>query len=194
MTLDRLTAAGYVHIGMDHYAKPGDELVIAQQQRTLYRNFQGYTTHKDCDILALGASAISQTEHAYAQNTKVLSEYRAAVTAGRLPIERGLQVSAEDQLRRAAITQVMCDLRLDKRAFSAAWEIDFDDYFSASLPQMEEMQQDGLLTMQGDELCVTESGRLFLRNIAMLFDGRQDVKPAVSGQAVNIQPRYSNSI
>jgi oxygen-independent coproporphyrinogen III oxidase len=195
MTLDRLTAAGYVHIGMDHYAKPEDELVRAQQQGSLYRNFQGYTTHKDCDILALGASAISQTENAYAQNTKVLSEYRDAVTAGRLPIERGLHVTPEDQLRRAAITQVMCELRLDKRAFSAAWNIDFDDYFAAALPQMEEMRQDGLLALQGDELRVTEIGRLFLRNIAMLFDGRQmETKPLSSDQAIQVQPRYSNSI
>ncbi|MCB5207421.1 oxygen-independent coproporphyrinogen III oxidase [Methylovorus mays] len=195
MTLDRLTAAGYVHIGMDHYAKPEDELVRAQQQGTLYRNFQGYTTHKNCDILALGASAISQTENAYAQNTKVLSEYRDAVTAGRLPIERGLHVTPEDQLRRAAITQVMCDLQLDKRAFSSAWGIEFDDYFAASLPQMEEMEQDGLLQLHNECLRVTEAGRLFLRNIAMLFDGRQmEAKSLSSDQVIQVQPRYSNSI
>lgn len=187
LTLEKLTAAGYVYIGMDHFARPDDELVKAQQSKTLYRNFQGYTTHKDCDILAFGASAISQTDDVYAQNSKVLSDYRGMVEAGKLPVERGLRITHEDKLRREAITQIMCDLELDKAAFGQQWNIDFDQYFGQALEDLKEMQDDGLVVLETDKVRVTETGRVFLRNIAMAFD-------SYLHQQATDKPRYSKTV
>ncbi|GBG12632.1 oxygen-independent coproporphyrinogen III oxidase [Novimethylophilus kurashikiensis] len=187
LTLEKLTAAGYVYIGMDHFAKPDDELVKAQREKTLYRNFQGYTTHKNCDILAFGASAISQTDDVYAQNVKVLSEYRELIEQGKLPVERGLRIAPEDKLRRDVITRIMCDLELDKASFGHAWNIDFDTYFAAALNELEDMQSDGLVVLAPEKISVTEAGRVFLRNIAMAFDNY------LHQQATNI-PRYSKTV
>ena len=188
LIFDRLTAAGYIYIGMDHYALPGDELVLAQRNKTLYRNFQGYTTHKDCDILAFGASAISQTEEVYAQNLKSLREYRARIEAGRFATERGLRIGHEDKLRRDAITRIMCDLELNKAAFGQEWGIDFDAHFEC-VTELAEMAADGLVALEGDLIRVTDTGRLFLRNIAMLFDAYYRTQ-ATSGEA----PRYSKTV
>ena len=187
LTLEKLTAAGYVYIGMDHFARPDDELVKAQRAKTLYRNFQGYTTHKNCDILAFGVSAISQTDDVYAQNVKVLSEYREMVEADNLPIERGLRISREDKLRREAITQIMCDLELDKAAFGEQWGVDFDSHFADALEDLKEMHADGLVVLEPATIRVTEAGRVFLRNIAMAFDGY------LRQQAAD-KPRYSRTI
>ena len=187
LILHRLSEAGYVYIGMDHYALPDDELVLAQRSKTLYRNFQGYTTHKECDILAFGASSISQTVDVYAQNLKKLSEYRARIEAGRFPTERGLRVSREDKLRRDAISRIMCDLELDTARFGQEWGVDFDAHFDCR-QELEAMAADGLVTLEAGTIGVTETGRLFLRNIAMLFDGYQ--KQAASGEA----PRYSKTV
>lgn len=187
LILDRLTAAGYVYIGMDHYALPGDELVMAQRHKTLYRNFQGYTTHKDCDILAFGATAISQTEEVYVQNLKKLSEYRDRILAGRLATERGLRITPGDKLRREAITRIMCDLELDGAAFGREWGVDFDAHFGCRR-ELEEMAADGLLVLEGGLIRVTETGRLFLRNIAMLFDAY--LRQPAAAEA----PRYSKTV
>ncbi|HSI95359.1 MAG: oxygen-independent coproporphyrinogen III oxidase [Methylophilaceae bacterium] len=187
LTLEKLTAAGYVYIGMDHFARPDDELVKAQKAKTLYRNFQGYTTHKDCDILAFGVSAISQTDDVYAQNVKVISEYRERVEVGKLPVERGLRISREDKLRREAITQIMCDLELDKAAFGKQWNIDFDSHFADALEELKEMHTDGLVVLEPATIRVTEAGRVFLRNIAMAFDG-------YLRQQATDKPRYSRTI
>jgi oxygen-independent coproporphyrinogen-3 oxidase len=187
LTLEKLTDAGYVYVGMDHFARPDDELVKAQEAKTLYRNFQGYTTHKDCDILAFGASAISQTEDVYAQNVKVISGYREKVEAGKLPIERGLRISREDKLRREAISRIMCDLELDKAAFGKQWDIDFDSHFADALEDLQEMQDDGLVVLESATMRVTDAGRVFLRNIAMAFDGY------LREQSVE-QPRYSRTL
>jgi oxygen-independent coproporphyrinogen-3 oxidase len=170
LIMEKLTAAGYVYIGMDHYAKPDDEIVVAQKNKTLYRNFQGYTTHKDCDLYAFGASSISQTEEVFVQNHKDLKRYQALVSEGRLPVERGLRVAAEDKLRRDAITRIMCDLELDKTAFGRQWNIDFDTYFADALAELRDMEGDGLVSLSADRVCVTALGRIFLRNIAMPFD------------------------
>jgi oxygen-independent coproporphyrinogen-3 oxidase len=170
LIMEKLTAAGYVYIGMDHYAKADDEIVLAQKNKTLYRNFQGYTTHKDCDLYAFGASSISQTEDVFVQNHKDLKRYQALVEEGRLPIERGLRVTAEDKLRRDAITRIMCDLELDKAAFGRQWNIDFDVYFADALAELQAMEGDGLVEMAADRISVTSLGRIFLRNIAMPFD------------------------
>jgi oxygen-independent coproporphyrinogen-3 oxidase len=167
---DKLGAAGYVNIGLDHFAKPDDEIVKAQNSKTLWRNFQGYTTHKDCDIYAFGASSISQTPDTYVQNEKNVKQYQELVGDGHLPVERGLRLTRDDQIRRDAITKVMCDLELDKAAFSSGWEIDFDVYFADGLKDLEPLAADGLVTLDDRYVAVTELGRLFLRNIAMCFD------------------------
>ncbi|MDR2874646.1 MAG: oxygen-independent coproporphyrinogen III oxidase [Methylobacillus sp.] len=188
LTLEKLTDAGYVYIGMDHFARPDDELVKAQKSKTLYRNFQGYTTHKNCDILAFGASAISQTDDVYAQNEKVLSDYRRKVEANQLPTERGLHIAPEDRLRREAITHIMCDLELDKAAFGREWNINFDTHFADALHDLEDMQADGLVRLGAETIHVTEAGRVFLRNIAMAFDGY------LRQPAAENKPRYSRTI
>ncbi|MHB1246559.1 MAG: oxygen-independent coproporphyrinogen III oxidase [Sulfuriferula sp.] len=183
----RLSEAGYVYIGMDHFAKHDDELVRAQQQKTLWRNFQGYTTHRDCDILAFGASAISQTEEVYAQNFKRLADYHASVGLGSLPIERGLRINHDDKIRRDVITRLMCDLELDKAAFSKIWGLDFDTYFAQSLTELEALSADGLVEITPQRVHVTEPGRIFLRNIAMTFD-------AYLHQTQDAEPRYSRTV
>ena len=187
LTLQKLTDAGYVYIGMDHFARPDDELMKAQRNKTLYRNFQGYTTHKNCDIMAFGASAISQTEDVYVQNEKILSKYRGEIVAGRLPIERGLRITQEDKLRRDAITRIMCDLELDKTAFGREWGINFDTYFADGLDDLMDMQADGLVKLDTDKVRVTETGRVFLRNIAMAFDNYLH-------QQATDKPRYSKTV
>ncbi len=184
---DKLAEAGYVYIGMDHFAKPGDELVRAQRDKTLYRNFQGYTTHKHCDIYAFGASAISQTDDVYAQNLKRLSDYQDRIDAGHLPIERGVRITREDKIRRDAITRIMCDLALERNTFAQHWDIDFDTFFSAAIVSLAELEQDGLVHMSPARIEVTELGRFFLRNIAMCFDAYLEAaEPA--------KPRYSRTI
>lgn len=187
LLMDKLWLAGYVYIGMDHFAKPNDELVKAQQNQTLYRNFQGYTTHKDCDIYAFGVSAISQTDEVYVQNAKNLAEYQQRIAQGGLATERGLRISFEDRLRRDAITRLMCDLTLDKSRFEQQWGIVFDEHFADALTALADMQTDGLIILMPDTLRVTETGRLFLRNIAMCFD-------AYLSQPGNLTPRYSRTL
>lgn len=187
LILDKLTAAGYVYIGMDHFAKPDDEIVKAQQSKTLYRNFQGYTTHKNCDIYAFGASSISQTEDVFVQNEKKLADYYRLVGEGKLPVERGLRVTQEDKLRRDAITRVMCDLELDKASFGKEWGIDFDVHFADALTELKEMEADGLVMLSPEKVTITQTGRFFLRNIAMPFDAY------LKQQSADI-PRFSRTL
>ncbi len=187
LLFERLGAAGYVYIGLDHFARPQDELVLAQQRGGLYRNFQGYTTHKHCDVYGLGVSAISQTEGCYAQNSKRLIEYQDRVAAGELPIERGVRLTRDDRIRRDAITALMCDLALDRAAFARTWQIDFDAYFKETLHALKPLQDDGLVTLDSKRIAVTERGRLFLRNIAMCFD-------AYLLQAPQAAHRYSRTV
>ena len=188
---DRLSAAGYVNIGLDHYAKPTDEMVIAQRAKTLYRNFQGYTTHKNCDIYAFGSSSISQTRTTYVQNEKTLRVYEEEVMKNGLCVERGLRLTRDDEIRRDMITRVMCDLELDGTAFSADWGVDCWDYFADALPDLQAQAADGLLTLEGGVLRVTDLGLRFLRNIAMCFDHylRHDIAPP----GAVIRPRYSKT-
>jgi len=186
LIFERLSAAGYVYVGMDHFAKPADPLVQAQREKKLYRNFQGYTTHKECDIYALGVSAISQTDEVYVQNAKRLPVYEEAIAAGHLATERGLRITRDDRIRRAAISAVMCDLELDRAAFAREWGIDFELYFTDTLIALQPLQQDGLVAISSAAIRVTELGRIFLRNIAMCFD-------AYLAQATE-QPRYSKTV
>jgi len=183
----RMAGAGYVNIGLDHFAKPDDEMVKAQQRKTLWRNFQGYTTHKHCDIYALGASSISQTANVYVQSEKNVKTYQSLVGNGHLPIERGLRLTPEDLLRREVITRVMCDLELDTRLLSEEWSIDFNRHFSDAITDLAPIAADGLVNVAEDRIEVTDAGRLFLRNIAMCFDAYLRQPAGEQG------PRYSRT-
>ncbi len=166
----KLTAAGYVYIGMDHFAQPDDKLAVAQREGKLYRNFQGYSTHSDCDLIGLGMTAIGRVADAYIQNLKELDEYNQAIAAGRLPVFRGVTLDADDKLRRAVITQLICHFELGFASIEQAFNINFADYFAAELEQLQDMQQDGLLTLSPQGIQVTSAGRLLIRNICMTFD------------------------
>lgn len=170
LTIARLAEAGYVHIGMDHFALPEDELARAQIDGTLQRNFQGYTTHGGCDLVALGMSAIGQVGEVYAQNEKHEIPYLNAIDQGRLPIQRGLVTDADDRLRRAVIGQIMCFGRLDYADFQALHGVDFTDYFADALARLRGPEQDGLVQLSEAALTVTPSGAMLLRVIAMAFD------------------------
>ena len=170
LTVERLTAEGYVYIGMDHFARPTDELVRAQQAGSLQRNFQGYSTHAGADILGFGMSSVSQTEDYYWQNTKDLDEYYAAVSGGTLPVASGYPMTAEDKLRRRVIMQIMCNLGLDYDAVSLELGIDFRDRFASEIASLADLEADGLLAITPGGIKVLECGRLLVRNIAMRFD------------------------
>lgn len=184
---ERLGAVGYNNIGMDHYAKQDDEMFKAQRNKTLWRNFQGYTTHKHCDIYAFGASSISQTDDVYLQNEKKIGRYQELVGKGHLPVERGLRLNRDDHIRRDAIMKIMCDLELDMAAFGAEWGIDFPGYFADALADLPALAADGLVRLEPNRIAVTDLGRLFLRNIAMVFD-------SYLRQASSAQPRYSRTV
>lgn len=183
---EKLGDAGYVNIGMDHFARPDDEMVQAQRAKTLWRNFQGYTTHKHCDIYAFGASSISQTPNTYTQNEKNLKKYQERIAATGLAVERGLRLTRDDQIRRDAITRIMCDLDLSIPEFEKTWEINFRDYFADALNDVPPLVDDGLVGLSRERISVTDLGRLFLRNIAMCFD-------SYLRQANQDQPRYSRT-
>lgn len=168
--IEVLTSAGYVYIGMDHFARPGDELALAQQSGTLYRNFQGYSTHADCDLVALGMTAISMVGDCYSQNEKTIEAYQAALEEDRLPVARGVWLDADDRLRQAVITQLICHCTLDFATIEQAYGIDFGDYFAPELAQLTDMQADGLLHLDGAGITVRPAGRLLIRNICMVFD------------------------
>jgi oxygen-independent coproporphyrinogen-3 oxidase len=168
--LESLSAAGYVYIGMDHFAKASDELVLAQRAGTLQRNFQGYSTHGDCDIVGLGVSAIGRIGDSYAQNARDLIGYYAALDAGRLPVARGLQLDEDDLIRRCLINELMCHGELDKSAFGAHHRLLFDEYFVRERQRLAPLRDDGLVEEDARMLRVTSRGRLLLRIIAMCFD------------------------
>ncbi len=171
LVIERLTTdQRYVYIGMDHFAKPADELVTAQRQKTLQRNFQGYSTRGESDIYAFGMSAISQIAGAYWQNEKELPAYFGALDAGKVPLARGYVLTAEDQIRRQTIMRVMCDLSLDYAVMSEALGINFAGHFANELAMLAPFAADGLVTFNASGLEVTDAGRLFIRNIAMSFD------------------------
>ncbi len=170
LVIERLTEAGYVYIGMDHFAKPTDQLAIAQKEGQLYRNFQGYSTHSDCDLVGMGISSISQIGDIYAQNAKIMPDYESMIDAGNLPIMRGVKLTKDDLLRRHVITEIMCNLKLDLDKVSEDLGIDAREYFKADLPALDAMQDDGLIVIEDDKYYVQDSGRLLIRNIGMVFD------------------------
>ena len=169
-TIERLTEAGYVYIGMDHFAKPDDELVISQQRKQLQRNFQGYSTRAGTDLYAFGMSAISHFGNIYAQNYKTLPEYDDAVQSGRFPTHVGYKMGNDDQVRKFVIMRLMCDLEVVKEDVEERFGIHFDEYFDEALSRLEEFVDSGLVKHTVERIVVQESGRLFLRNIAMCFD------------------------
>jgi oxygen-independent coproporphyrinogen-3 oxidase len=171
LVIEKLTQDDrYVYIGMDHFARPNDELAAAQRNKTLQRNFQGYSTKGGTDIYAFGMSAISQADGVYWQNLKELPAYYAAVESGWEPFAKGYVLSNDDKIRRHTIMRLMCDLSLDYTAMSKALGIDFAGYFAAELNSMTDLEGDGLLRRGAYGLTVSETGRLFIRNIAMRFD------------------------
>jgi oxygen-independent coproporphyrinogen-3 oxidase len=165
-----LADAGYVYIGMDHFARPDDELARAQRDGSLYRNFQGYSTHADCDLVGLGVTSIGKVENTYSQNRRTLDEYYADIDSGRLPVFRGIELSRDDEIRRDVITRLICNFALDFAAVERAWGIDFADYFAVALAELEPMRTDGLLELDGKGIRVLPKGRLLIRNICMVFD------------------------
>jgi len=169
-TGERLADAGFVYIGMDHFARPDDELALAQRNGSLYRNFQGYSTHADCDLVGLGVTSIGKVENTYSQNRRTLEEYHADIDAGRLPVFRGIELTRDDEIRRAVITRVICNFALDFAAVEVAWGIDFSEYFADALRKLEPMREDGLLEINGEGIRVLPKGRLLIRNICMVFD------------------------
>jgi oxygen-independent coproporphyrinogen-3 oxidase len=169
-TAERLTASGYVYIGMDHFAKPDDELAVAQRNGMLWRNFQGYSTHGDCDLVGLGVSAIGMIGDCYAQNVHDIAEYYRRIDGGHLAINRGVELSGDDSLRREVIMQLICHFVLDLRRFERAWQVGFWDYFAQERPRLEAMQLDGLIRLGDETLQVLPPGRLLIRNICMVFD------------------------
>ncbi len=169
-SIERLTEAGYVLIGMDHFAKPSDPLALAQQNGTLHRNFQGYSTHAECDMVAVGVSSISQVGGAFSQNTKDLVAYHDAVAAGRLPIERGYVLTAEDHLRRRVISDLISHFEVKFTAINQDYGIDFKNHFAAALTELAPMQVDDLVIIHADKIEVRPRGKLLIRNICMAFD------------------------
>ena len=189
LTVEMLTAAGYVYVGMDHFALPGDELVRAQADGTLQRNFQGYSTHAECDLVALGVSSISKVGDAYAQNAKTLPEYYRRIAAGTLAVERGVALDAEDRLRRDAIQRLMCATRLDFAALEQRHGIRFEEHFADELERLKPLEADGLVTRGERWLQITARGRLLMRNVAMLFDAHLPKAAPVTDL-----PRFSRAV
>jgi oxygen-independent coproporphyrinogen-3 oxidase len=168
--LERLTAAGYVYIGMDHFARQGDELAVAQRAGSLQRNFQGYSTHGECDIVGLGVSAIGRIGDTYSQNARDLIGYYAALDNGRLPVACGLELDEDDLIRRELIGALMCHGLVDKASFGARHRLLFDEYFLRERQRLQPLVADGLVEEDARALRVTARGRLLVRNIAMCFD------------------------
>ena len=184
--IDQLSAAGFDYIGMDHFAKPDDELAIAQRKRSLHRNFQGYSAHAQCDSIGFGVSAISQVHDNFSQNTISLEDYHSCLKRGRLPVIRGYHSHDDDLLRKEIIQQLACHFRLDIRQISKTWNIDFNQYFVAELKRLADMQNDGLLKFDKNEITVLQPGRLLVRNICMIFDRYQS--------AANVHRVFSRTI
>ncbi|MBK6454071.1 MAG: oxygen-independent coproporphyrinogen III oxidase [Proteobacteria bacterium] len=170
LTIDKLSAAGYIYIGMDHFALPDDELVLAQESGTMYRNFQGYSTRGYCDLVGLGVSSIGKVGDHYIQNLKTLPEYYGAIDRGELPVHRGYTMTRDDVIRRDVIQQIMCYGVLDYDATARRHNIDFRQYFASELVALEPMVKDGLAEFAAPGLRVLPSGRLLLRHLAMAFD------------------------
>jgi oxygen-independent coproporphyrinogen III oxidase len=180
--------AGYLYIGMDHFAKPGDELAVSQQQRTLHRNFQGYTTKAGADLYGMGVTAISGFQNAYAQNHRDLASWEKAVADRGIATMRGYHLSDDDRLRRAVISRLLCHNVVIKDEIAREFGIDFDRYFAEELRQLEPSRDDGLVLLESDEIRTTWLGRIFIRNLAMVFD------PYLERQQLAAKPLFSKTL
>ena len=170
LAIGRLTRAGYLYIGMDHFAKPGDELAVAQRQGRLQRNFQGYSTHPESDMLAFGVSAIGRVGPTYYQNAKRIDDYGAMLDTDRIPVLRGVELSADDLVRRAVIQSLMCHFRVSIESIELAHLLDFRSFFAAELADLARLAADGLVEIGPEWIVVTPRGRLLVRTICMVFD------------------------
>ena len=168
--LAALIGAGYVYVGMDHFALPDDALAVAKRQGRLHRNFQGYSTQPDCDLISLGVSAIGRVGATYSQNAKTLEEYYDYIDRGRFPVVRGLALSRDDLVRRAVIMAIMCQGQLQYESIELAYMIDFKSYFASELLALQPLQENGMVVLEDSGLQVTEMGWFFVRAVAMLFD------------------------
>jgi oxygen-independent coproporphyrinogen-3 oxidase len=193
LAIEKLTAAGYVYIGMDHFALPDDDLAQAQQRGSLHRNFMGYTTHADSDLLGLGVSAISHIGDSFSQNPRDLPSWQIALDEGRLPVFRGMRLDEDDVLRADLIQQLMCQGSIPVAALERRHGIDFAEYFADALDRLHPLVQDGLVRVEQDRIVATTQGRLLLRNIAMCFDRYLD-DPSSSRPAEGAAPRFSRAI
>ncbi len=169
-SLEYLIEIGYTYIGMDHFALPDDPLAIAQSKGNLYRNFQGYSTHSECDIIGLGLSSIGQVADSFSQNEKSLEKYYQALESGQLPIVKGLIINQDDKIRRDLIMELICHFEVNISSLEKRYSIKFANYFASSLEKLSEMQNDGLVEMKNDTLKVLDKGRILVRNICMIFD------------------------
>lgn len=190
LCIQTLADAGYIYIGMDHFAKPGDELALAQQAGRLHRNFQGYSTHAEADLVSCGVSAISAVGATYSQNVKRLDAYYGHIDQGELPIARGVRLSSDDLLRRDVIQRLMCHFTLPFAAIEEVHLINFTRRFSEELKLLQVMAGNGLVEIEADRLTVTRQGRLLIRNICMVFD-RYLKDQRIDGA---IQARFSKTI
>jgi oxygen-independent coproporphyrinogen-3 oxidase len=170
LAAEKLMSAGYVYIGMDHFALPEDSLAIAQRQGRLHRNFQGYSTHAECDLIGVGVSAIGAIGPTYSQNARTLADYYARLDAGELPIARGVELTRDDLVRRSIIQALMCHFELCREAIEVAYLLDFDTYFAEEMTELEQLQRAGLLRIESNWISVTPKGRMLIRSICMVFD------------------------
>ncbi len=174
LIVEKLLDAGYVYIGMDHFAKPDDELAVAQKNGTLYRNFQGYSTHVQCDLVGMGVTAIGMIGSSYSQNTKSIDDYYRLLDENQLPIVKGFELSEDDLIRREAITQLICHGELNFSKMQGLFGVEVPEYFAKELQALEPLAEDGLVTIEPDTVRVTDSGMFLLRNICMVFDAYLD--------------------
>jgi len=189
IAIERLSAAGYCYIGLDHFALPGDDLSVALAAGSLQRNFMGYTTHAESDLIGLGASSISHIGESYSQNYRELPEWESAVDQGRLPIARGLMLDEDDVIRADVIQQLMCRGTIDRARIEARHDIDFDAYFADSMARLLPLAADGLVSFDGSRIVATSRGRLMLRIIAMCFD-----RYLATQTSSEIRPRHSRAL
>ena len=193
LAIEKLTAAGYVYIGMDHFALPDDDLATAQQRGGLHRNFMGYTTHADTDLVGLGVSAISHIGDSFSQNPRDLPSWQIALDEGRLPVFRGMRLNEDDQLRADLIQRLMCQGEIPIGALERRYLIDFRDYFADALERLQPLVDDGLARIEPDRIIATSRGRLLLRNMAMCFDHYLHT-PGPARPADTTTPRFSRAI
>ena len=194
LAIEKLTAAGYVYIGMDHFALPDDDLALAQQRGSLHRNFMGYTTHADTDLVGMGVSAISHIGDSFSQNPRDLADWQIAIDEGRLPLFRGMRLSEDDVLRADLIQQLMCLSEISIGGLERRYAIDFEAYFADALAQLQPLKEDGLVRFEPGRIVATRQGRLLLRNIAMCFDRYLKIPASATASAATPGARFSRVI